>query len=234
MKTSLKVNNMLSKRSALSKEVLEEVDLDRAGGVTYIGLALDESASMEDYYEEALDGFNLQLDTIRRLAEHEVKVWLTTFNHQPREKLAGVPVSSIENLREQNYRPGGGTALLDAADRLIESLEKKDKGTHGDAFLVVVFSDGQENSSRYTSWRDLGTRVTRLQATGRWTFVFIGPKAEHQRMENAGFKELLDFDQSMDIEATLLENAKALAQYLRARNVGGLLPAYFPKKGSES
>jgi Mg-chelatase subunit ChlD len=230
MKVDLSVRNMMAKQQALSKETYKEVDLSRTDAVTYVGLVLDESGSMDYHFSEAIEGFNLQLDTLRRLSEHEVRVWLNFFNERVREKLVGVPVSSLKNLNETNYQPGGGTALLDGIGRTISQLKENDKGDPKSAFLIVAFSDGQENESRTWSWKTLGVEVQRLQNTGRWTFVFIGPRANFDKFRDAGFTELLDFDSTLNLEAVLEKNAEALARYLRARNVGGLLPAYFEEK----
>ena len=41
-------------------------------------------------------------------------------------------------------------------------------------FVVVILTDGFENSSRRYTLEDIRTMITRLEATGNWTFSFIG------------------------------------------------------------
>jgi hypothetical protein len=41
-------------------------------------------------------------------------------------------------------------------------------------FVVVILTDGFENSSRNYTLEDIRTIITRLEATGNWTFSFIG------------------------------------------------------------
>jgi ADP-heptose:LPS heptosyltransferase len=42
------------------------------------------------------------------------------------------------------------------------------------AYLVIVISDGEENASKHWSASRLKERIDELQATNRWTFVYMG------------------------------------------------------------
>lgn len=147
--------------------------------MTYAAMVLDESGSMGPHRGSALEGFNVQVNVIRGGAAQAGKtlVSLTTFNSSTRQLLVARPVENLQPLSENQYNPAGGTALFDAIGQTIESmLELPGADNAQTAFLVAIFTDGDENSSRRFSASTLKELVTRLEATGRWTFTLMGPQ----------------------------------------------------------
>ena len=208
----------------------EEVDLQRSSSRTYIGLVLDSSGSMARYRQEAISGYNLQLQAIRKASEHEVRVWMSLFGTR---KGIDWPidrgeVADLYDLTWKNYRPSGSTPLLDAIGETIDRLSSEDTGSPREAFLLIAFSDGQENASQKWSWGSLSVLIKMLSNDERWTFVFVGPKSEHLMFEKAGFKpeNLLEWD-SGKLPELMAKTSKGIERFLKERNVGGLLKDFF-------
>lgn len=161
---------------------------------TYYQLILDRSGSMSSCAEEAVSGFNEQVQQIKslqeRYPEQEFLVSLTTFNEAMSmdidRKKAGeikelyVPYgrSGSGNSKEAiPYIPDGMTALYDAIGHSVTHLEKqigqeieRDQATA----VVVIITDGWENSSREYTYREVKRLIGRLENTESWTFSYLG------------------------------------------------------------
>lgn len=147
---------------------------------TYYQLIVDRSGSMSDCVNATIDGFNEQLQRIRSMEaefpEQDIRVGVTLFDHRIDHIKIGAPVTEIVKLNRENYVPDGTTALLDAIGITTGILEEREAGmsTLPSTFVVVVLTDGHENSSQIFNLEQIRSRITRLEATGKWTFSFIG------------------------------------------------------------
>lgn len=143
-------------------------------------IILDESGSMASAYEGTIDAFNHLLNNIKSTAsefeDQEHKVTFVSFNTSGRKYVSeNCSPENIEKLSTKNYRPDGGTPLLDtigfAVHHLRNQLENQDAKV-----LVTIFTDGNENASREFSGPQIHALVESMEAKG-WTFTYIG--AEH-------------------------------------------------------
>jgi hypothetical protein len=143
-------------------------------------LIVDRSGSMSDCVEATINGFNEQLNRIRGMEyefpEQEIKVGLTLFNDTVKHFSMGEPLETMPNLSKSNYVPDGSTALLDAIGQTATLLGEREGNQAGPpaTFVVVVLTDGYENSSRMFNLEQVRAMIQRLEATGKWTFSFIG------------------------------------------------------------
>ncbi len=145
--------------------------------LTEIIFVLDKSGSMESIRRETLEGFN---DFIhRQLAESgETKISLILFDTKYKVAYAGVPLREVVDLTVSSYEPDGGTALLDAlgtaidrtGQRLAEITPENRPGT----VIVVVLTDGQENSSQEYTLEEVRKRVRNQTKNYAWQFLFLG------------------------------------------------------------
>jgi hypothetical protein len=217
------------------KENLKSADLTRSPFETYIALVLDSSGSMFSHYDETIRGFNQHLKTIRKRAEHDVYTWLRLFGTVSGmdDLIVRGEVSDLFELSRKNYMPYGSTPLLDAIGGMITELTLDDLMTKGQSFLIIAFSDGQENASCTWDWCKLRHAV--LQKDERWTFVFVGPKTEQHKFQKAGFKpeNMLDWD-DYAVKELMATTNNALGKFLTERNSGLLLPAFFGRPDDES
>ena len=90
---------------------------------------VDQSGSMNGMEQQAIAGFNTQLEKIQDLEktmpDQKFLCSLTFFNSEVQDILKNEPVKQIELLSNNNYRPDGMTALLDAVGGSIDRIEKQ-------------------------------------------------------------------------------------------------------------
>ena len=78
----------------------------------------------------------------------------------------------MPELSDQNYLPGGMTALYDA---IAEGVRIADKDKSVDERVIcVIMTDGEENSSRETTKEQVKDIISGHEAKGDWTFLYIG------------------------------------------------------------
>jgi Mg-chelatase subunit ChlD len=140
----------------------------------YITLILDESGSMQSCKGAALAGFNHYLATLKR-EPAETRFTLTLFNSGKTEvRHRAVPVSSVNNLDVESYRPQDGTPLYDAIGRTLALA--KQEAPAGARKLCVILTDGEENASQEYSRKQVFDLIKRYEKQG-WAFLYLG--ADH-------------------------------------------------------
>ncbi len=143
----------------------------------YVAFVLDSSGSMAMIQKEIVEGFNEQVRAIRQSAKGmPTKVSLVTFSSRPHPaKLWCEPVEKLQELERKEYVPDGCTALYDTVAEVIGRLEKQpDISDKNVSVLFLILSDGQENSSQEFNSEKLASLIKKCQATGRWTFTYLG------------------------------------------------------------
>jgi len=142
---------------------------------------VDQSGSMAGMEQQAIEGFNTQLEKIQDLEktmpDQKFLCSLTFFNSDVQEVIKNEPVNQIELLSFNNYRPGGTTALLDAVGGSIDGIEKQySECLQNDemSIVMVIITDGYENASRYFTYHMVAQKIVKLDETGKWTFSYLG------------------------------------------------------------
>jgi hypothetical protein len=148
---------------------------------TLICVILDESGSMATKKADILGGFNQFLRDQKALTVDEMRLSLTKFNTLCSTVYSAMPVADVPELTEASYVPGGNTALFDAVAETVR-LADKDK-LEDERVLVLVMTDGQENSSRETSRDQVQAIIKERTARGTWTFAYIGESPERWARE---------------------------------------------------
>ena len=150
---------------------------------THYLLVLDRSGSMSSCWKSTISGLNEQLGTIRHLEEKYPEqryfVSLVVFDTEIETVLENEPISKIEDFDGTEFPPRGGTALHDAIgvgiSNLKVQLSKKVKDSDSlSTSLVVIMTDGDENSSREHSSDSIKKIISELEETGSWTFSYMG------------------------------------------------------------
>lgn len=145
-----------------------------------VGWVIDRSSSMlaGNQHHAAVTGFNAFLAEQRAL-EGTCRTSALLFSSCNDWKVipAGGGPLAVEDhvdLSLEAFNVGGNTALYDAVVIAIEALERWVKAQAYDgAVKVIIFTDGQENDSRYSTLQSVNDAVGRKQAEG-WEFVFLG------------------------------------------------------------
>jgi hypothetical protein len=99
---------------------------------------------------------------------------LVTFDTQGMDKVCvGVPVNQAPKLNRETYVPRAGTPLIDAAVTTIKAVESSLEKRQNPKVVMVIQTDGQENSSVKHTWEELKQLVNEKTNAG-WQFVFLG------------------------------------------------------------
>jgi hypothetical protein len=76
-----------------------------------------------------------------------------------------------------DYRPAVTTALLDAVGITVNDLKRcvgQELEAGQASVVVVIITDGYENSSKQFSHDQVAGLIKELESTGKWTFCYIG------------------------------------------------------------
>ncbi|HSF46262.1 MAG TPA: VWA domain-containing protein [Chitinophagaceae bacterium] len=148
---------------------------------TIYHLIVDKSGSMADVTHQTITGYNEQVQQIqsvqRDFPEQLITIGLSTFNGNVEHYYFGVPAGNATWLSNQNYVPDGSTSLYDAIGSSVQRLEQQQATDIMDfdtTVVVIILTDGYENSSRTFRLVDIKRMIARLEETGKWTFSFIG------------------------------------------------------------
>jgi Mg-chelatase subunit ChlD len=142
---------------------------------SHITFVLDSSGSMAKIRDDTVGGFNSFLED-QRTEEGSASVSLYEFNTNVETIYEGRRLTDAEELDEENYIPGGRTALYDAIVTAIDGtnsyLASLD-ADEPDSVVVVVLTDGKENASE-TSQESVQGIVEYWREEFEWEFLFIG------------------------------------------------------------
>jgi hypothetical protein len=140
------------------------------------------------------------------------------------------PMTPIADVPAYTLEPRGGTALLDGIGRLVTGLgadlaalpEEQRPGK----VIVVVQTDGQENSSREWDLKGVNALITQQREQFSWDFVFLGAGPDAiQTAESYGFAAGSSIAYAPSGSGTKSVVAAAASYVTRART--GSAPAAF-------
>ena len=145
----------------------------------YNVIILDESGSMSSIYKETSTSMNEVLSGIRKNQEEHPDqhhfVTIVTFEGEGirgiKTRRDRVPIGSVADFTQKDYRPGGCTPLYDAMGKTLNELEGLIR--EEDRVMATVITDGMENSSTEYSGKTIKTLVDRLRSKG-WMLAYIG------------------------------------------------------------
>ncbi len=138
---------------------------------TRVYVVQDKSGSMQDLRKETISGFNEYVDQL----EGNVFISLIQFDTRVVEVFTDRPLADVPELTMEDFVPGGMTALRDGVGRAIADAERT--AQDGDKVMVVIMTDGQENSSREYTHDQILSKIEDKRRDG-WEFVFLGAGEE--------------------------------------------------------
>lgn len=144
---------------------------------TIYHFVLDQSGSMFDCVESTLSGLESQNQKIKAIAQEfpdqDIRVGLTVFSDEVDIRYADLPVDLLPNVDQINYRPNGGTALLDGIGLSISRVDQLLEN-EGDTAIIVILTDGYENVSKFFSLAQIQALIKTKEASGKFSFSFLG------------------------------------------------------------
>ncbi len=152
-------------------------------------ILLDRTGSMASLWDEALGSVNAYVGDLG-----DAHVTLALFDAHDGLQFevlrAGVPAATWKPVTNDDATPRGMTPLFDAIGRMIALAEKDNP----EKAILVIMTDGEENSSREMKKGDVKAALERIEKRG-WQVVFLGA----------------DFAKFSDADAVGLAGAKVMA-----------------------
>lgn len=197
---------------------------------------IDRSSSMLGMESFVEQGFNKQLSTLcslqREFPERDYLVSLTYFNHEVERRIHAGQPGQLRPLRRGDYRPNGSTALLDALGTAISSarlLYDRRQRLGEVSVAIVVITDGEENSSMQYSAAAISRMVKDCEASGRWTFTFMGADFDASRLArrvSLSSKHCMHFDKANFAES-MDHLSSRMHVYERRKSEGQIMKTFF-------
>lgn len=153
--------------------------------ITHVLPITDMSGSMSPLADDVRGGFNAYVDELRADTDRHYRLTVTLFDTEFIPLCTAAELPDVPRLTEANYRPRGMTALLDAVGKTITEFESATTLGDDDRVLVVVQTDGAENRSREYTSATVAALIKEREATGKWSFVFLGAGPDTWRQADA-------------------------------------------------
>lgn len=142
-------------------------------------MLMDRSGSIDEVLDDMQGGFDHFVREQAAIADVKTTGTLWQFDTVVEELFSFVPLAE---LREYKIVPRGGTALYDAVGRAVvgegEKLAAMDEDERPSDVIVLIATDGKNNSSREWSRDRLFHLLDRQQADYGWKVVYSGANAD--------------------------------------------------------
>lgn len=141
---------------------------------TLIGILVDRSGSMTEMRRDMELGIAELLDA-QRLQPGSCDVTLAQFDTHYETVY---PPTPVDRAPHYTLIPRWGTALLDGVGRFVTqtgaTLARRAEQDRPGRVLIVIATDGEENSSRHWSTQRVRDLIVQQRDVYRWEFVFLG------------------------------------------------------------
>jgi len=143
---------------------------------------LDRSGSMGGLESDTIGGFNATISDQKKI-DGETRVTTILFDNFFEVLHDRINLQDIAPLTDKDYFVRGSTALYDAVALGIRKIANVQKQTklegRADKVIMVITTDGYENSSRETNAAMLHKMIDDCKKNG-WEFLFLGTDIDAQ------------------------------------------------------
>ena len=191
---------------------------------THITLVVDRSGSMSRIQSDAQGAVNSFLDEQSKV-DGVADVLLADFDSQESFRVA--LDGGLATWKPYTLSPRGMTPLYDAIGRGINETEQRVARSGADKVIVVIVTDGGENSSREFT-RDSATALIKAKEAAGWEFVFLAAGQEAWVAAQAFAGTTMHFSNTINMTSTAGSYAGGMrsASASVARSRGGETVAY--------
>lgn len=126
--------------------------------------AIDRSGSMASCLNDTIGGYNYFIDN--QPEDSFIQTYLFDNNVKFFDRSIA---KDATRLNITNYRPGGGTALLDAMGHVMTIASN----CTADTTNILILTDGEENASELYTKFEIFKMVEERKREG-WNFIFLG------------------------------------------------------------
>ena len=146
-----------------------------------IVLVLDKSGSMSSQKNDIIGGVNETIKVQRQSEPSENSS--TFFNIVTFDDHVSLPqeytLETVPLLDEKSYIPGGMTALYDAMGSTMDRYKNESN------IIMIVATDGEENSSSTYSYKQMIDSVKNLRENKNWNFIYLSEDIDTFKQGNA-------------------------------------------------
>lgn len=138
--------------------------------INRVGFLLDESGSMEERRQETIVAVNNYFEA---LSKDKAIVTFATFDTAQNVNFreTAKPATEIAFLTLETYKPNQMTPLHDAIGKMIGVMAGQ--AEKGDKVLIVIVTDGMENSSHEFNLTKIRELIQKHENEG-WAFAYVG------------------------------------------------------------
>lgn len=173
---------------------------------THLFFIIDRSGSMEPRISQVHGGFREFIQEQKRTSAAGI-VSVLFFDTESKLVIDKKPLDEIYELEKNSYIPGGCTALYDAIGKTLSNIKKKD----GEEIIVIVITDGEENSSVLYNQRKIKNLIKETKDFVK--IVFMGSNQDAiLNGKNLGVDVSLDFDDD-NLQTAMRNTSAAVSRY---------------------
>lgn len=141
---------------------------------TMICFVLDRSGSMSGRESDVVGGVNNFIEKQQQLRE-PASIALVRFDTGMTERFRPMQdLKAMMPIIRDDFVPRGGTPLLDAVGDTLLALDLDWAAERPDRAIMVIVTDGVENSSRRYSKPQIKRMIEARQESGKWAFIYLG------------------------------------------------------------
>jgi uncharacterized protein YegL len=133
----------------------------------------DRSGSMAGKEADVIGGINTFIADQKKIRDDSTLA-IVRFDTEYECFRPSLPLQEVRPLTPDEYAPRGGTALLDAIGRSLAEMDAEWIKTFPDRAIVVIATDGEENSSHEFTLDRIKAMIKTREASGKWAFIFLG------------------------------------------------------------
>lgn len=152
--------------------------------LTEIVFILDRSGSMEGLEKDTIGGYNSFLQKQKKV-DGEAYISTVLFDTGITVLHDRQNIKDVKLLTDDDYIPGGLTALLDAVGGAIKHIGNIHKYARNEDVpektIFVIITDGMENASRRYTYSDVQNLIENQKEKYGWEFLFLGANIDAPR-----------------------------------------------------
>ena len=141
----------------------------------HVVFVIDSSGSMSGSESDVVGGFNKTIAEQRAVKDGDCIVSLYEFDSTVKKVYLG---KKLDEVGDFDYKVGGMTRLYDgigtAVDEVGKWLNDMDESERPSKNLIVIITDGGENSSTEYRLKDIKDRIKEQTEKYSWDFIYLG------------------------------------------------------------
>ena len=145
---------------------------------------LDDSGSMSSLRGDTIGGFNSFVREQKNIGSNaDLTTILFSAPDLYKVLYSDKEINDVVDISDNEYKANGGsTALYDAIGKTINDIGEKlrllEEDNRPNKVLIIIHTDGMENSSKEFSRNDVKTLIDKQKNTYNWEFIFISSDLE--------------------------------------------------------